>query len=120
MTQTATIPLDAELARDSLAYLTVARVVNYLTYTFDAGTDEILDLSDTRRRWATTPLGYAQDNADKAGALACDAPVVFWGGPPGNDDWYTGTLLDMLIDRVFYNVAIGNNVVVQRFLENCR
>jgi len=119
MTQTTMIPLDAELARDSLSHLTVARVVNYLTYTFDAGADEILDLSDARRQWATTPLGYAQDNIDNSGGLACDASVVFWGGPPGDEDWYTGTLLDMLIDRVFYNAATGNSAVVQRFMENC-
>ena len=116
---TTVIPLDVNLARDSLEHLTLARVINYLNYTFDAGIDEILDLSDTLRR-ATTPLGYAQDNIVNAGELACVAYIVFWGGPPGNEDWYTGTLLDMLIDRVFYSVVVGNNTRVQRFLDNCR
>ena len=116
---TALIPIDVDLARDSLEHLTVARAINYLTYIFDAGTDEILDLADTRLKWATTPLTYAQDHIVNVGGLAGNAHIVFWGGPPGDEDWYTGTLLDMLIDRVFFNVSIGNNAIVQRFLENC-
>jgi len=112
------IPIDVDLARASLQHLTVARVVNYLTYTFDSGTDEILDRSEDREKWATTPLELTQSVA--VGGLASETPIVFWGGPPGEEEWYPGTLLDMLIDRLFFNIAMNYTEIVDRFLRACQ
>ena len=119
MTTTA-IPIDVDIVRHSLEHLTIARVINYLTYTFGAGADEILDLSEIRVKQETTPLGYAQDHIINIGAPAADAVIVFWGGPPDDEDWYRGTLLDMLIDRLFFNIASGNIGVVNRFVGACQ
>lgn len=102
--------MDVDLAYASLQHLTVTRVVNYLTYTFDSGTDEI-KVEDT----VTTPIGLANDCWP--GILASEVPILFWGGPPDEPDWFQGSLLTMLIDRLFYNVATGNNWVVDRFLD---
>lgn len=112
------VPIDIDLARDSLGHLTTVRAVNYLAYTFDAGIDEILDLSEEPQRGATTPLELGMRLA--AGSLASHVSIIFWGGPPGDEAWYPGSLLDMLIDRLFFNKAVGNNEIVNRFLRACR
>lgn len=112
--KTLTLPVDPELAYDALRYLTVARVVNYLMYSFDAAYEEILDRENGCRRWATTPADLVA--TVNAGKLACDTPIVFWGGPPNDGEWYAGSLLAMLIDRLFFSMACGNIDKVDRFL----
>lgn len=107
------LPCDAELIYDALRHLTVGRVVNFLNYTFDSCDHEILDLAESREKWATTPMEYATHNS---AVLASDTRVVFFGGPPDEGDWYTGSLLAMLVDRLLFNRAIGNTEVVQRFM----
>jgi len=108
--------MDPDLAYESLQHFTVPRVVNYLTYIFDAGEDEILiQGARPRQDRITTPSNLVDEIL--TGVLACRIPVMFWGGPPGEEDWYTGSLLIMLIDRLFYNAAAGNTNVVNKFLE---
>lgn len=114
--KTTTLPTNPELTYVALRFMTVSRAVNYLTYVFDAALEEILDLSDCHQKWATTPAELV--TSFNAGQLACDTPVVFWGGPPDAGDWYTGTLLTMLVDRLFYSVAQGDIGGVGRFTEN--
>ena len=109
----AIIPCDAELIYDALRHLTVGRVVNFLNYTFDSCDHEILDLSEGRTKWATTPMEYATHNS---AVLASDTTIVFFGGPPNEGEWYPGSLLAMLVDRLLFNRAIGNTEIVQRFM----
>jgi hypothetical protein len=116
MSTETTFPLDIEIVYDALRYLTVGRVGNFLCYSFDSGEHEILDLDEDRTRRATTPIEYTLNCRSNGTKLASDAHIVFWGGPPGDCDWYTGTLLAMLVDRLFYNVAIGNHEIVERFM----
>lgn len=107
------LPCDAELLYAALRHLTVGRVVNFLNYTFDSCDHEILDRSEHREKWATTPAEYAAYNS---AALAANANIVFFGGPPNEGEWYAGSLLAMLVDRLLYNRAIGNVEIVQRFM----
>jgi hypothetical protein len=107
------LPGDAELIFDALRHLTVGRVVNFLNYTFDSCDHEILDLAEGRAKWATTPMEYATHSS---AVLASNAAIVFFGGPPNEGEWYSGSLLAMLVDRLLYNRAIGNTEVVQRFM----
>jgi hypothetical protein len=109
--------LNYDLAYHSLEHLTVARAVQYLTHIFDCGTHEIYQiLSDRRLREFCTPIHIAT-NPSLAGQLACNVGIWFWGGPPGDEEWYEGTLLTMLIDKLFYCVAMGYEDTVFKFLE---
>jgi hypothetical protein len=107
------IPGDAELLFDALSHLTVGRVVNFLNYTFDCSDHEILDRAELRQKWVTTPLEYAVDHCEDP---ASGALIVFYGGPPGDGEWYPGSMLALLVDRLLYNRAIGNSEVVRRFM----
>lgn len=103
--------LSYELAHQSLEHLTVARAVYYLTYIFDCGTHEICVAGQS-----TTPCDVALDSY--VSSLQADRLIIhFWGGPPDEEDWYKGSLLTMLIDRLFYCVASGYTDVVEKFLE---
>lgn len=103
--------LDYTLAYQSLEHLTVARVVYYLTYIFKNGADEIIVGYDT-----TTPTNLANSIYFSGYAASC-IKIWFWGGPPGEEEWYEGTLLTMLIDRLFYSVVMNHNEIVDKFLE---
>ncbi len=103
--------LDYEVLCQNLKYLTVARVTYYLTYIFDCGTHEIVWRND-----ATTPAALASDPFF-SGRLASLGHIWFWGGPPGEADWFKGTLLTMLIDKLYYCAAMGYDDVVDKFLE---
>ncbi len=106
-------PGDAELIYEALRHLSVGRVVNFLHYTFDSCNHEILDLAEGRTKWVTTPMEYATHNS---AVLASNTHIVFFGGPPDEGEWYPGSLLAMLVDRLMYNRATGNTEVVQRFM----
>lgn len=103
--------LDYDLAYHSLEHLTVARVVRYMTYIFDCGTHEIHSGQDIG-----TPVQLAA-SPHYAGRLAGGVEIWFWGGPPDEEDWHRGTLLTMLIDKLFYCVVSGYDDVVRKFLE---
>ncbi len=103
--------LDYEVLYRSLEYLTVARVTHYLTYIFDCGTHEIL-----WRTLPTTPVEIAGDPFFSE-RLASQEHIWFWGGPPGEADWFKGTLLTMLIDKLHYCEMMGYNDVVTKFEE---
>ncbi len=104
--------LDCDLAYHSLEHLTVTRAVYYLTYIFDCGTHEIHSGQDVG-----TPIQLASNKFASLGHLASRARIWFWGGPPGEEEWYQGTLLTMLIDKLFYCVVSGYDDVVRKFLE---
>lgn len=113
--------LNYELARKSLEHLTVSRCVHYLTYIFDCGSHEIYASPEEfvpghGLYEATTPIKLAT-RPYLAGGLAAYMEIQFWGGPPDNADWHQGTLLTMLIDRLFYCVAKGYEDTVTLFLE---
>ena len=113
--------LDYELARKSLEHLTVARCVRYLTYIFDCGSHEIYatleELFSGRPLYeSTTPIRLAT-RPSLGGCLAAYVKIQFWGGPPEEADWHQGTLLTMLIDKLFYCVAMGYEDIVALFLD---
>lgn len=97
-------------ALDCLKTLSVARVLHYLIYIFESQNNEII-LEDC----VTTPVQVALES--DANIRARYIPIRFWGGPPGEEDWYDGNMLTLLIDQLFYNIAVGNIAVVQRFQE---
>lgn len=104
------VMVDMNMAFESMQHLTVGRVVHYLTYIFNCGTQEILS-----EKTVTTPINFATNRANTA-MLASRTSIWFWGGPPGQVDWYVGTLLHLLIDRLFYCVAKGYSNIVDKFL----
>lgn len=70
-------------------------IASLLHYIFKAGFDEIsvdgetltvFDLSRMQRDNPPTQL------------------IWFWGGPEDNQDWFSGTLVTMLLDRYYYNL----------------
>lgn len=103
--------LDAELAHASLAHLTVARATQYLTRIFYSGVCEII-FCDVY----TSPIELATDPF-RAGSSASSVGISFWGGPPGDRGWYTGSLITMLVDQLFQCVIAGNTETVETFLE---
>ena len=103
--------LDAELAHVSLAHLTVARATQYLTRIFDSGSCEII-FCDVY----TSPIELATDPF-RAGSAATSVGIRFWGGPPGDRGWYEGSLITVLVDRLFQCVTAGEIDVVETFLE---
>jgi len=107
--------LDYEIACQATGHLTVSRVVRYMQYTLCGENHEIYCNGD-----ATTPMQLAI-NPFVAGNLASNVHLWFWGGPPKKEEWYEGSLLTMLLDRLWYAVAVGRYDVVDRFLEalNC-
>ena len=98
-------------AWDCLKTVSVVRATNYLTYIFEAQDDEII-LEDIVTTPAEATLGSSPN------LRARHVPIRFWGGPPGEEEWYEGNMLTLLIDRLFYNIAMGNIAVVQRFQES--
>ena len=98
------------VAWDSLKTISIVRATNYLTYIFEAQDDEII-LEDV----VTTPTEVTLDSSPYLRARHMS--IQFWGGPPGEEEWYEGNMLTLLIDRLFYNIAMGNIAVVRRFQE---
>lgn len=103
--------LDYEVLHQNLEHLTVARVAHYLTYIFDCGTHEIIWCND-----ATTPVSIASDTVISK-ALASRVLIWFWGGPPDQAAWFKGSLLTMLIDKLYYCAVMGYDDVVDKFSE---
>jgi hypothetical protein len=101
--------LDYDVASMMLEHLTVTRTVHYLTYIFDSATHEIYVNGTT-----TTPIELAHDPKMR-GLLASRVPIRFWGGPPDEEEWYDGSLLAMLMDKLFYCVALHYYDVIDRF-----
>jgi hypothetical protein len=64
----------------------------------------------------TSPIGLATDPF-RAGSAASSVGIRFWGGPPGDRGWYEGSLITMLVDRLFQCVTAGEIDVVEMFLE---
>ncbi len=100
--------LDYDAAYQALEHLTIARTVHYLTYIFGCGDHEIIVGGQ-----AHTPTTVARDHV---GRLSNRIGIWFWGGPPNNEDWFEGTMLTMLMDKLFYSVAMGYDDVVEKFL----
>jgi hypothetical protein len=101
---------DITTAWDNLSTMSIVRATNYLTYIFEAQDNEIV-LGDV----VTTPRQATLGS--NPSLQARHMPIRFWGGPPGEEEWYEGSILALLIDRLFYNIATGNIAVVRRFQE---
>ena len=104
--------LNYDLACMALRHLTVTRVTWFLTYIFDCGGHEIYSASGV----STTPISLATEPF-LAGSLAERVEIWFWGGPHEAEDWYCGSLLTLLVDKLFYCVAMDYEDVVAKFLE---
>jgi hypothetical protein len=93
--------------------LTAARTVNYLNYSFGASEDE-LEMNGV----STTPTKILKDlPALQAVPASTVAPLSFWGGPPGKKDWYEGSLLTFLVDRILNSADAGNWGLLGRFFD---
>ena len=103
--------LNYDLAYQVLEHLTVSRVVRYMQYTLCGGDHEVYYDGEQ-----TTPIQLATRPLF-AGCLASSVGIYFWGGPPEKENWFEGTLLTMLLDRLWYAVVTGHNDVVDKFLE---
>lgn len=100
-----------EAGREAMAHLTVARAVRYLVYIFDCGNHELL-YQDA----ATSPVEMAcvpQMAVQPADSVA----IQFWGGPPDDENWHRGTFQTLLLDKIFYCVAMGYDDTVDKFLK---
>jgi len=49
-----------------------------------------------------TVMEFARERANTYPSNFC---IFFWGGPPEAEDWYSGTLVTMLLDRYLYNLS---------------
>ena len=101
--------LNYDAAYQALEYLTVARAVYYLTYIFGCGGHEIYVNGQSQ-----TPNDLARDYV---GCMANRIELWFWGGPPAGEEWFEGTILTMLMDKLFYSVVMGYDDLVAKFLE---
>ena len=100
-----------DVGRAAMEHLTVARAVHYLVYIFDCGDHELL-----YQGAATSPTQLACD--PRLASQPADGIVVkFWGGPPPDADWYRGTFQTLLMDKLFYCVAMGYDDIVTKFLQ---
>lgn len=100
-----------DAGREAMAHLTVARVVRYLAYIFDCGDHELL-----YQNAATSPVEMASI-PQMASQPADSVAIQFWGGPPDNPDWHRGTFQTLLLDKIFYCVAMGYDDTVDKFLK---
>jgi hypothetical protein len=103
--------INVEAGKDAMAHLTVARAVRYLVYIFDCGEHELL-----YRGAATSPTEMACVPYI-ASRPAGDVLIEFWGGPPGDANWHQGTFQTLLLDKLFYCVAMGYDDIVEKFLK---
>ena len=101
--------LNYDAAYQALEHMTVARVVHYLAYIFDCGGQEIYVNGQ-----AQTPIDIVHNYS---GYLAHRVRIWFWGGPPDDENWFEGTMLTMLMDKLFYSVAMGYSDLIEKFLE---
>lgn len=101
--------LDYDAAYQSLEHLTVGRAVYYLTYIFDCGAHEVYVNGKAQ---AITDVAY-----DHSGLPANRMGVWFWGGPPGGEEWFEGSFLTLLMDKLFYSVVMGFDDLIEKFLE---
>jgi hypothetical protein len=103
--------LNVDLALQSLNHLTVTRAVRYLTHVFKIGNIEI-GIAGGR----ASPVEVATDPF-LSGRLASRVQIQFWGGPPGERGFYNGSVLTMLIDKLFQCIVSGERASVEEFLE---
>lgn len=103
--------IDVDAAAVAMEHLTVARAVRYLVYIFDCGDHELL-----YKEAATSPVEMACIPR-MASNLADSVCIKFWGGPPGDPDWHQGTIQTLLMDKLFYCVAVGYHDTVDKFLK---
>jgi hypothetical protein len=70
----------------------------------DCGDDHILRPCKSGNKMLTVYeiLNYWHGEFPAAGIK----PIIFCGGSPGQSQWYTGSLLTMVIDRILYKVSI--------------
>lgn len=93
--ETPTLPTPAQMyARCD--HMSTIRVAYYLHYVFSCGQDEI---SFEGRTMTVMEFARGKVNTDPR---EC---IFFWGGPPEAEDWYSGTLVTMLLDRYLYNLS---------------
>ncbi len=100
-----------EAGRAAMEHLTVARAVRYLNYIFDCGDHELL-----YKNAATSPVKMACDPR-MASQPADGVAIQFWGGPPDDANWHRGTFQTLLLDKLFYCVAVGYDDTVDKFLK---
>jgi hypothetical protein len=94
-----------------MEHLSVARAVRYLVYIFDCGDHELL-YQDA----ATSPVEMACDPRI-ASQPADGVAIQFWGGPPDDANWHRGTFQTLLLDKIFYCVAMGYDDTVEKFIK---
>ncbi len=82
----------------NLCELSVQEAITILLNEFDAANTMIM-FKGTHRIVPISQL--AKEYADIKGVLATNiSPISFRGGPPGGEDYYDGSLLTMLCDKV--------------------
>jgi len=92
--------------------LSASRAANYLNYSFDAGFEE-LEMNGL----VSSPIQLMSDLPGLHPVPAREvAPISFWGGPPGKQRWYDGSLLTVLIDHILRASENGNKSLLERFL----
>ena len=83
---------------ENLCELSVQEALTILLHEFDAGSTSIM-FKGTHRIVLLNAL--VREYADIKGVLASQiSPISFRGGPPGFEDYYSGTLLTLLCDRI--------------------
>ena len=95
-----TAEVSERLTRD----ITVRQAVNILHYCFNAGHAEIRFCGED-----TSPLEMLAEKSYLENIPAAHIYIRFFGGPPGQYNWFNGTLFTFLSDRIMDAVAHKRN-----------
>ena len=97
--------------KQRLAGLSARSAVNILHYCFNKS-DEVI-------KWAgkhISPTELLQQHPTFGDIPAISIPIRFFGGPPGNYNFYDGTLYTLVADAVLWAVSHQHDAEIDKFL----
>ena len=86
-----------------LGAISVAEAVEMLM-DMNCADEAVLIPDDTKGNRQSSPW-LILDNEDMEDYPAAGCIIIFCGGPPGNQYWYTGSLLSMVVDKLLYKIV---------------
>ena len=91
---------------NELSEISAQEAIELLCTEFQLGRSWISFVRTRNRAELRTFLGATYMNNIAASEVG---PIEFWGGPPEQKDYQTGTLLTYLCDAILYNWAVFGN-----------
>jgi len=100
--------------RYKLSCISAVRCVNYISYIFDAGGNVVFMPNEVNTCIDEMLMGV--NGADKIPASSL-GPIQFIGGPPGNRNFTTGSLLTVLEDLILLSMCGNQTHRIERLEE---